>query len=360
MSPNQESAGAILVVDDNAFVLETTALLLKGSGYSVASTTEAIDAVNMVRRQKFDMVLTDIKMPGITGIELLEKVRSLDSSMPVILMTAYAELDAAVDAVKKGAFDFIIKPYKTEYLLHAVGKAVNYSRLTRMEKDYKLRLEEDVRKRTAELQAALTMVKEMSKEVAHRLTAVAEYRDTDTGAHIKRIGLYTGALASAIGMPSDYVEAITFASPMHDIGKIGIPDSILLKPAGLTPEEAEVMKRHTVIGQSMLEDSTYPTLRLASVIALTHHERWDGTGYPRGLKGADIPLEGRIVIIADQYDALRSKRPYKPPFSHDETMRIMTIGDKRTMPGHFEPALLKVFVDIAPEFDGIFRGHQDL
>jgi len=342
----------ILLVDDDQYVLESVSALLRESGYTVISCSNGEEAVGHFLKKNIELVLSDIKMPGISGIDLLDRIHSIDPRVPVILMTGYAELNVAIDAIKRGAFDFVTKPYNPGYILHAIEKAVKHTRLLRLEEEYKHRLEETVKEQTRE-------IFNLSREVIRRLTAVAEFRDTETGAHISRIGLYANKIAESLDMNIEFMDAITYASSLHDIGKIAIPDDILLKPGSLTAEEFAVMKTHTIVGYNILEGSGHETLKMAASIALTHHERWDGSGYPRGLQGEDIPIEGRIVIICDQYDALMSKRPYKPSLEHAEVVKIITEGDGRTMPGHFDPRIMNAFIRSKASFEQIFNSYQD-
>ncbi|MEW6600843.1 MAG: response regulator, partial [Nitrospirota bacterium] len=295
----------ILIVDDEEDMRDSISLILNyklngGMDYDVMTCSNADDAILKIKENNIDVVISDIKMPGTSGLEMLDRIRIFNKQLPVLLMTAYADLEISMRALREGAFDFLMKPIHPDYLVHSVNKALQLGSLIKLKEQYKRYLEVTVAEKTNELARAKRDAENFSSELTKRLTTVAEFRDTEAGAHVSRIGIYAVMIAQKMGMPLEFIRNIKDASPLHDIGKLGVSDQILFKLGPLTPEEYEVMKTHTIEGARILSKSSNSVLNMAESIALTHHERWDGSGYPRGLKGEKIPVEGRIVNICDQ------------------------------------------------------------
>jgi putative two-component system response regulator len=356
---NNDVKMSLLVVDSNPATVNPILQTLKKSGYKTLQAREQREVLEAIKKVKVDAVLLGIKTewPGETNP--YRKILNTYPHMPIVLLTSHEDINAAADAVKKGAYDFIIvDPYDEIYLLRIVKKTADYVRASQIELRYQTIIQEAVQKKTMEYNEAVARTKLSTREMVQRLLKAAEFRDDDTGNHVKRIGMYATVISASLRLDNVFNETIAVSSSMHDIGKIGIPDSVLLKTSGLTPQEFETMKQHTAIGYKILAGSDSSYLKMAANIAMTHHERYDGTGYPNGLRGNNIPMESRIVNVCDQYDALRSKRPYKNPLDHATTFQIITKGDGRTKPEHFDPAVLAAFVKAAPIFKEVFDSNN--
>ncbi|MBN1364830.1 MAG: two-component system response regulator [Syntrophaceae bacterium] len=311
----------IMVVDDEDRNLRLMELLLTSFGYHVFTAVNGKVALEKVRDISPDVILLDVMMPEMDGFEVAKKLKEDDNTkiIPIVMVTALNEVEDRVKALDAGADDFLNKPVDKTELRARVQSLVKVKAYNDHMLNYQKKLEAEVSKRTKQLRKTLKKLKELSIESICQLSRAAEYKDVNTGNHIKRMSFYASAIAQKMGLNKETVDSLLYTAPMHDAGKIGIPDDILLKPSKLNNEEWEVMKKHTTIGAQILSGSDVKSIKLAQTIALTHHEKWDGSGYPKGLKGSEIPLVGRIAAVADVFDALTSKRPYRvKPFTLEE------------------------------------------
>lgn len=365
---SEENKKRILIVDDEEVNIKLLAALCESLGYKTIAARNGIEAVDTATREMPDLILMDVMMPEMNGFEATERLKSDEKTrlIPIIIVTALDSRDDRLKGISIGADDFLTKPVDLEELSLRVRNNLKLKDYHDLLKNYNTILEREVAERTAELQKTLQRLDRAHRkirfgymETVYRLTLASEYKDEETGAHIKRVSFYTRELATTLGMDREFIDSIFYASPMHDIGKVGIPDNIIMKPGKLDQEEWEIMKNHTTIGGKILSGSGSPYLKMAKEIALSHHERWDGGGYPKGLKEEDIPLPGRIMNIVDQYDALRSKRPYKPALEHERVVEIITKGDGRTLPEHFDPEVLNAFIRSKERLREIYETHQD-
>lgn len=361
----KEKKSKILIVDDDEKNLELMGEILKIHGYAFETAKNGLEALEKTKEISPDLIFLDIMMPHIDGYEVCRRLKEDPSTqhIPVIIVTALADKQSKIKGLEVGANDFLTKPIDRIELIVRTKNHLRAKKFVDFLKQHNQLLEVMIKKGTSlaleELRKSSERIKQAYIDTTKKLQLVSRYKDEETAAHIKRISYYCSFLARQFGWSDEGVEEIFYASSMHDIGKIGIPLDILLKPGNLTPEEFFLMKNHTIIGKEILQGSSSSILRLAETISLTHHERWDGSGYPKGLKGEEIPLEGRIMIIADQYDALRSRRPYKPSLDHEKAFKIITEGDHRTMPDYFDPEILQVFKDTHKQFDKIYESYKD-
>jgi len=349
---NRIKNSCILVVDDkpaNVLLLEQ---LLEEEGYeNVLSTTDSREVVGLYQNKPIDMILLDIRMPHMNGIEVMQALKEVvgdNDYLPILVLTAQTDMETRQAALGAGARDFLTKPFQPWEVFQRIHNLLEtryfyYNQRLRADD-----LEVEVQKRTKEIY-------ETQLEVVRRLGRAGEYRDNETGAHVVRMSKSCRLLALKAGLGERFAELILQASPMHDVGKIGIPDNILLKPGRLTPEERVIMETHVEIGVDIIGSFDTEMLAMARVIAATHHEKWDGSGYPKGLAQTDIPIEGRIAAICDVFDALTSERPYKDAWPLDKTISFL----KENSGSHFDPDLTRMFIEIIPDVTSLRLEHPD-
>ena len=345
----------LLIVDDERANLVLLERILHRAGYpNVTATEDPEEALDLFDSAPPDLVCTDLHMPRLSGLEFIDALgRRLDPTafLPILVLTADLSESAEEEALSRGAKDFITKPFRPSQIQLRVGNLLRTRQLHLQLQDHAERLEDMVRERTIELEAA-------RMDVLERLAQAAEYRDTTTGLHTQRVGRLSGLLARQLGLDADTVELIERAAPLHDVGKIGVPDTILLKPGALTDDERATMQRHVDVGARLLARGRSRLITMAERIALTHHERWDGSGYPRGLAGDVIPLAGQIVAVADVFDTLVSERPYKRAWPLEKAVAEMQHQSGRWFAPRLIGALMQVLADdpdLVAELDSMPR-----
>jgi putative two-component system response regulator len=343
--PNQTS---ILIVDDMAIVRLSLQRILAKAGYRVRDAEDVRGALEVLDEDAIDLVLCDIQMPGASGLDLVKALRYRIPDTSVVMVSSLEDAETAIDCLQQGAFGYVLKPYQPREILVQVNGALRRRMLEIAFRDREAELAHKVREQTVEIRAS-------REEIALRLISASEHRDNETGMHVRRIGLYAAEMARILGWDQQGVDTIQSAAPMHDIGKIGVPDAILQKPSTLTEDEWVTMRRHTTMGATILKGSTVPFIQMGATIAIGHHEKWDGSGYPRGLKGEAISLEARITALLDVYDALSHRRHYKEPWPEDQVLEMIHRGNGR----HFDPHLVELFLANLDRFRAILSANPD-
>jgi putative two-component system response regulator len=344
----------ILIADDQLFDITVLKDLCKEMGHDTVVARNGREAVERARTERPDCILIDVIMPVMDGFEATKRLKNdeVTAHIPVIMLTSLGSRKDRLAGIAVGADDFLTKPVDKKELALRLRNNLRNKEFHDFLEEHKQLLEKQVAERTKWL-------RESYVDTIHRLVRASEFKDQHTGAHINRISHYAREIAESCNLGSEFAESIFYASPMHDIGKVAIPDSIQQKQGPLDAAEWHVMKTHTTVGAEILEGSASPYLQMAVDIAKHHHERWDGKGYPSGLKGEEIPLTGRIINICDQYDALRSERPYKSAFDHEKSCSIILVGSDRTSPEHFDPQVLEVFRKGHGRFAEIYEEFRD-
>jgi putative two-component system response regulator len=364
MSMEMSSGKTILIADDDEGIVMLLRTLCEDGGYRTIAASNGREAVEMAMTNLPDLIVMDGAMPEKSGFVATQELKSNSRTahIPIVMLTGLRRREDRLRGIAAGANDFLTKPVDGEEFTLRVSNNLKIKEYHDFLEQHARILEDRVRERTEEIRNALDKLKTANSlitrgyvDTIYRLAVLSEFKDEDTGSHIKRIGFFTKELSSLLGMGGEFMEAIYHAAMMHDIGKVGIPDSIMLKPGALSPEEWIIMKLHTERGARILSGSDSPYMSMAEQISRSHHERWDGSGYPAGLRREEIPLPARITTIVDQYDALRTQRAYKPAFSHEASMRIITEGDGRTLPAHFDPRVLEAFGSNGRRFEEIFE-----
>lgn len=352
---SRDTREKILVVDDEPQIVNLIGKILSEEGFLFSGASSGAEGIAKTKELRPDLVLLDLMMPGMDGFETCRRLKEDPATehIPIVVITSFQDRGSRIRALQAGASDFLGKPIDNMELLVRTENILKAKRYQDFLEEHSGTLEIQVQEKTQQFKEAML-------DTAQRLTLASEYRDVDTFNHVRRIGFYTEVIARELGIAAEEAEILSHASRMHDIGKVGIPDAILLKQGELTRDEFEIIKTHTTIGARILKGSSSPYLQVAEVIALTHHERWDGSGYPQGLSGEDIPIGGRIVYVADVYDALRSKRPYKPSIDHESAVDLLAGKGPVIRPGHIDPDILRVFHLSAERFREIFEAYPFL